>query len=120
MSKSKFHIELEEKEKIDPNDIDGDGKPDEVKFDQLYDGEGFERDPNNFEFISKKKRTPKKKGILLNLGNGLRFLTNGISKYFLGPLVGNEASPIPKLVGIKMSWIYIVVIIIETILLVIK
>lgn len=121
MSKSKLNIELD-RTKINPNDIDNDGKPDGKPLDELHDGIGYEKDfeinkESRKEMKFKKKR--KWVSISLRIEDGLRLAERFVNKY-LGFLIGNNENPVPKIVGLKLNVIYIVLIVILIILLIIK
>lgn len=121
MSKSKLNIELDQT-KIDPNDIDGDGKPDGKPFDLNNDGVGFERE-DQINIESRKEMKYKKKGMLesinLNIGDGLRLVERLFNKW-LGYLVGNNENPVPSIRKFKLSWFNIIMIVVLIILLWIK
>lgn len=111
MDKSKLNIEL------DPDEIPN------APLDQIYDGVGFERDPNESTKETRKEMKFKKKGVIqsisLHIGDGLRLVERGINKY-LGFLVGNNPNPIPQLTwlnSIRLNWIYLIGIIVLLILL---
>lgn len=122
MSKSKLNIELD-RTHIDPNDIDGDGKKDGKPLDEIYDNIGYERDKNESFKESRKERKFKLKkklvSISLHLGDGLRLAERFANKY-LGFLIGNNESPAPKLLGMNLNAIYIIIITVLIILLWIK
>lgn len=112
MSNSKLNIEL------DRTEI----KPDELvkaPLDEIYDGEGFERDPDQFEWVGKNKKLKKKEGIKLNLGNGLRLVERFLNKY-AGWLVGNNENPIPSITVTKIHVVYWLIIVVLISLLWIK